>query len=152
VECDRRQHPRLAARLVRALIPWLIIDNDEEYRMNGPDARQVARIYLDAWRTRDFDRLRTVLADDVTFRGPLGAADGAEECLAGLRAMAEKIMTDIDIKVMAVDGPNVLTWFELHSASANPIPTVNWSQVEDGLITRIRVTFDPRPLLPATTS
>jgi ketosteroid isomerase-like protein len=120
--------------------------------MDVADPREAARTYLDAWRTRDFDRLRSVLADDVSFRGPLGTADGAEECLAGLRAMAEKIMTDIDVKVMAVDGPNVLTWFELHSSSADPIATVNWSQVEDGLITRIRVTFEPRPVLPPTTS
>jgi hypothetical protein len=61
---------------------------------------------------------------------------------------AHKIMTDIDVKVMALDGPEVLTWFELHSGGADPVPTVNWSRVENGLITRIRVTFDPRPLLP----
>jgi limonene-1,2-epoxide hydrolase len=115
--------------------------------MTPTDPRQVARTYLDAWRARDFERLRTVLADDVTFRGPLGTAHTADECLAGLRAMADKVMTGIDIQVMAVDGPDVLTWFDLRSASAGPIPTVNWSHVEDGLITRIRVTFDPRPLL-----
>jgi hypothetical protein len=62
--------------------------------------------------------------------------------------MAENVMTDIDVKVMAVEGKDVMTWFELHSAVADPIPTVNWSHVEDGRITRIRVTFDPRPLLP----
>jgi limonene-1,2-epoxide hydrolase len=101
---------------------------------------------MDAWRARDFDRLRTVLAEDVTFRGPLGTADGADECVAGLRGMAEKVMTDVDVKLMAVDGGDVLTWFELHTAVADPIPTVNWSHVENGLITRIRVTFDPRPL------
>lgn len=111
------------------------------------DPRDAARTYFDAWRARDFDRLRTVLASDVTFRGPLGSADNADEAIAGLRGMAEKVMTDIDVKVMAVDGPEVVTWFELHSAVADPIPTVNWSHVEDGLITRIRVTFDPRPLL-----
>jgi hypothetical protein len=65
---------------------------------------------------------------------------------------ADKIMTDIDVNVMAVDGPDVLTWFELHSAAADPVPTVNWSRVENGLITRIRVTFDPRPLLPPAAS
>jgi hypothetical protein len=40
--------------------------------------------------------------------------------------------------------------FELHSAGTDPIPTVNWSCVESGRIARIRVTFDPRPLLEAT--
>ena len=114
--------------------------------MTSSDPRDAARTYMDAWRARDFDRLRTVLADDVTFRGPLGTADGADECIAGLRGMAEKVMKDVDVKLMAVDGGDVLTWFELHTAVAHPIPTVNWSSVENGLITRIRVTFDPRPL------
>jgi hypothetical protein len=45
-----------------------------------------------------------------------------------------------------VDGADVLTWFELHTKDADPIPVANWSHVEDGWITRIRVTFDPRPL------
>jgi hypothetical protein len=42
-----------------------------------------------------------------------------------------------------VDGPDVLTWFDLHITVA-PRPTANWLPVEDGQITRIRVTFDPR--------
>lgn len=112
------------------------------------DPRDAARTYLDSWRRRDFDRLRTVLADDVSFRGVLGTADGAEDCLAGLRGMAEHVMTDIDVQVMAVDGDDVLTWFDLHNRMGDPVPTVNWSHVEDGRITRIRVTFDPRTLLP----
>jgi hypothetical protein len=37
--------------------------------------------------------------------------------------------------------------FALSTATAGPLPVVNWSHVEDGLITRIRVTFDPRPIL-----
>ena len=36
---------------------------------------------------------------------------------------------------------------EMTTASAPPPATVNWSRVEDGLITVIRVTFAPRPLL-----
>jgi limonene-1,2-epoxide hydrolase len=111
------------------------------------DLRAIARTYFDGWRSGDFDRVRTILADDVTFRGVLGNADGADACIAGLRGMAESIMTDIDVQVIATDGPDVLTWFDLHNRMADPIPTVNWSHVEDGRITRIRVTFDPRPLL-----
>jgi hypothetical protein len=36
----------------------------------------------------------------------------------------------------------------LHTTEAPPVPTANWSHVENGKITSIRVTFDPRPLLP----
>jgi hypothetical protein len=43
--------------------------------------------------------------------------------------------------------PDVLTWFELRTETAGPLAIANWSHVEAGRITRIRVTFDPRPLL-----
>jgi limonene-1,2-epoxide hydrolase len=117
-----------------------------ESSMTREEIKTIARTYFDAWRSRDFDRFRTILADDVSFRGVLGTADGAEDCIAGLRGMSENIMTDIDIQAMAVDGSDVLTWFDLHTRTTDPLPTVNWSHIENGLITRIRVTFDPRPL------
>jgi ketosteroid isomerase-like protein len=109
--------------------------------------RATATAYFDAWRDRDFRRLRTVLAPDVGFVGPMGTADGIDECIAGLRRMAESIMTDLTLHARVVEGSDAMTWFDLHTATTPPIPTVNWSRVEDGLITRIRVTFDPRPLL-----
>jgi hypothetical protein len=43
-----------------------------------------------------------------------------------------------------VDGPDVLIWFDLPTTVALPAPTANWLHIEDGTITRIRVTFDPR--------
>ena len=112
------------------------------------DPAAVAATYFDAWQARDFDRLRSVLADDATFRGPLGSADDADSCLAGLRGMAQG-MDDLVVLRRFVDGPDVLTWFDLHMTGAEPMPTANWSHVEDGKITRIRVTFDPRPVLGA---
>lgn len=108
--------------------------------------RVAATTYFDAWRTRDFDRLRTVLGDDVEFVGVMGTADGIEDCIAGLRAMAESTMTDLVLHTRVVEGSDAMTWFDLITATTPPIPTVNWSHVEGGLITRIQVTFDPRPL------
>lgn len=113
--------------------------------METTAAGDVAATYFDAWRAGDFARLRSVLADDVTFEGPLGHASDAEECIAGLKRMSQ-IVTDIVIRKTFVDGPDVLTWFDLHTATTGPLPTVNWRHVEDGKITWIRVTFDPRPL------
>ena len=45
------------------------------------DARTAAETYLRSWQAKDFDTLRSILADDVTFRGPLGKADGADDCI-----------------------------------------------------------------------
>jgi SnoaL-like domain len=110
-------------------------------------AAEVAAVYFEAWKAGDFGRLRSIIADDVTFDGPLGQARDAGEFIAGLKRMSQ-IVTDIVIRKTFVDGPDVLTWFELHTAHTDPIPTVNWRHVENGKITSVRVTFDPRPLNP----
>ncbi|MGE5292890.1 MAG: nuclear transport factor 2 family protein [Micromonosporaceae bacterium] len=106
----------------------------------------VVATYFDSWRTKDFERLRSVLAEDVTFAGPLGTANGADECQKGIEGLS-RITTDIVVQKRFADGPDVLTWFDLHTSAAPPCPVANWSHVENGKITRIRVTFDPRPLV-----
>jgi hypothetical protein len=108
------------------------------------DPKAVASTYFDAWKAKDFTTMQTLLADEVTFRGPFGTADGVEECLKGLQLMSEMI-TDIVIEKIFVDGPDVLTWYDLHTTKADPVPTVNWSHLEGGKITAIRALFDPRP-------
>jgi hypothetical protein len=112
------------------------------------DAGRLAAAYFESWRSRDFDALSGLLADGVTFRGPLGTADDRESCLTGLRGMAE-IITDIQIRRMFIDGDDVATWFDLCTSVAAPCPTVNWSHARDGRIDRIRVVFDARELAAA---
>jgi SnoaL-like domain len=114
--------------------------------MSPESPAAVAAAYFDAWQARDPERVRPLLAEDVSFVGALGATQGAEETLAGLGSMFA-ITKQVEVIKRWVDGPDVLTWFELHTADAGPIPIVNWSHVEQGRIDRIRVTFDPRPLL-----
>ncbi|MFO7192687.1 MULTISPECIES: nuclear transport factor 2 family protein [Thermocrispum] len=111
-------------------------------------AEQAAEQYFAGWAAKDFAAVRAVLADDVTFNGPLAQLQGAEACVEGLRKMSE-IVTDIEVHKRFVSGDDVLTWFNLHTSVADPIPTANWSTVRDGRIVAIRVTFDPRPLFAA---
>jgi hypothetical protein len=65
-----------------------------------------------------------------------------------LQGMSQ-MLTDIDVVKVWVDGPDVLTWFDLHTDKASPTPTVNWMRIENGRITRIRATFDPREIVDA---
>jgi len=109
------------------------------------DSAALATEYFRAWKAKDFAALRAILADDSTFRGPLGSADDADTCVQGLRGMAE-IMTDIVIHKVFVDGPDVLTWFDLHTTVAPPSTTANWTHTQNGKITTIHVTFDARDL------
>jgi hypothetical protein len=113
---------------------------------NPTNPSAAAERYFDRWMAGDFDAVRGLLADDVTFVGALGAADGVDECIAGLQGMS-KMVTRVDVAHRWVDGDDVITWYDLHTASTDPIPTVNWMHMTSGRIDRIRVTFDPRPLL-----
>ena len=107
--------------------------------------QQLAPIYFDAWQSGDADRLRSILAESVTFRGPLGERDGREACADGLLGMRQ-LMSGLSLTKMLADEQDVMTWYDLQTEQGD-LPTVNWSHVEDGLITRIRATFDPRALL-----
>jgi hypothetical protein len=111
------------------------------------DPRALAAAYFRAWKAHDAGALRALLAEDATFAGPLGTAGNADEMATAIQGLFA-ITTDVVVQVMAVDGGNIITWFDLHTTVAPPIPTANWSHVEKGKITRIRVTFDPRPLAP----
>jgi hypothetical protein len=113
-------------------------------RSGSPE--DIAAVYFDAWKSNDIQRVRPLLHPDVDFVGALGSTQGIVDTLAGLGGMFA-MTKQVDVIHRWVDGPDVLTWFELRTTTAGPLAVVNWSHVEAGLIMRIRVTFDPRPLL-----
>lgn len=111
------------------------------------DAAKVATTYFDAWKVNDFDTMQSLVADDVTFVGPLAQLEGVADYMEGIKGMSQ-IKSDIVIQKTFVDGPDVLTWFDLHTTVASPVPVANWLHVEDGKITSLRVAFDARELAP----
>jgi hypothetical protein len=58
------------------------------------------------------------------------------------------ITSAIDVRKTFVDGPDVLTWYDLRTTVASPVSEANWLHVEDGKITSLRVAFDARELAP----
>jgi hypothetical protein len=107
---------------------------------------QTMQRYFDTWNAHEFDAFEAQLADEITFAGPLGTANGPAACRRGIEGLA-KIIDRAQVLAMVAEGPDVITWFELHTPDAGAIPVANWARVEDGRIRRVRVTFDPRPLL-----
>lgn len=115
------------------------------------DPLTVAAAYFEAWNARDPDALRAILADDATFTGPLGTAGNADEMVESVQRLYA-ITRQVVIQKMAGDGGDVITWFDLHTTVAPPVPVANWSQVRDGKIVRVQVTFDPRAMLASSGS
>jgi ketosteroid isomerase-like protein len=115
--------------------------------MSTSDPATIAARYFEVWRAKDLDGYQALLADDVDFDGPMATLHGAAECREGFEGLAG-ITTGIDVDKVWVDGPDVVTWFRLRTSVVDTdLQVVNWSHVEDGRITSIKVTFDPRPLL-----
>lgn len=109
--------------------------------------KNMANSYFTSWKAHDFETLRALFSEDITFVGALGVANGIDENIMGIQGLTT-IMTDIVIQHMWADEFDVITWYELHTTQASsPLAVVNWMHIENGKITQIRVTFDPRPLL-----
>lgn len=102
--------------------------------------------YFRTWRDSDFEAFAQLLAEDVHFIGSMGEVQGRAECVEGIRRL-RGLLQDIRVIRQIVDGDDVITWFELDMAGIDPVPVANWSHVENGYITEIRVTFDPRSML-----
>jgi hypothetical protein len=116
--------------------------------MTAPDPAALADTYFRSWVARNEQGLRSVLAPDADFAGPLGTAQGVDACVAGLLGMARVLEDAVPLRRW-VDGDDVLTWFELRTTVAPPTPVANWMHMSGGRITRIRVTFDPREIVAA---
>ena len=111
------------------------------------DAAKIVATYFDAWKIDDFDTIRSLVDDEVTFSGPLAQLSSVEDYMEGIQGMS-RIKFDIDIRKVFVDGPDVLTWFDLHTTVAAPVSVANWVHVEGGRITSLQVPFDARGLAP----
>ena len=103
--------------------------------------KQVAEAYFDAWRTRDANAMRTILADDVHFEGPLGRADDADGVIAGFARLAAVPAEGPDVKRLWVDGNETLTWFEMHQEGVPSMTACNWLTAKDGKVAYIRIFY-----------
>src|ERR1700679_1066569 len=113
---------------------------------------QLAAGYFDAWEAGDSERLRPLIADDISFRGPLAEVHGADDYISsidGLFGATDKLVIHRRWVDADADTGDVLTWFDLHVQGAPPAPVASWIHVEHGTIQRVQVTFDPRGMLAA---
>jgi ketosteroid isomerase-like protein len=117
--------------------------------MPATDATSIARSCLEAWTTGDFAKTRSLLADDVTFVGPLAATEGVDEYMRGIEGMA-KIVEGVEVVQVIADGDDACIIYDLiTSTPPATLPTAGWYHVRDGKITSVRAYFDARPLAPS---
>ena len=108
---------------------------------------ELAETYFTAWQAQDADALRAVLADNISCVGPMATLDNAEDAVRGLMGLAAAT-TELERPQAAGRRRRRHHLVrDQHRRTPARCPPSNWSHVEDGKITAIRVAFDPRPLL-----
>ena len=111
------------------------------------EQKRVASGCLAAWSAGDLATTRSLLHNDVTFTGPLGATEGADAYIEGIRGMV-KIIEKADQHLVFGEGEDVCIVYDLITKTPPAtVPTAGWYKVRDGRIASVRAFFDPRPLV-----
>ena len=114
--------------------------------MTVSTARSVVDRYYAAQQERDFGTIRTLLHDDISFKGALGTTDTAEDYINGLKGMTAT-MTGMKRHVIVAEGEEVFQVYDLTLATPPvTLAVAQWFTVCNGKIAALRVYFDPRPL------
>ena len=71
----------------------------------------------------------------------------SHQAFKGIQGLSQ-VISEIVIQKIFVDGQDILTWYDMHTTVASPVPVANWLHVEEGKITAVRVAFDARELAP----
>ena len=108
---------------------------------NSP--RLIVQDFLHALNAEDFDRAGKWLRDDLLFKGVLGSREGADAYMDDMRKMKLKYQV---LKVFE-NGMDVCVLANINMADRKTIFTSLWYTLKSDKIYRIRVVFDPRPVL-----
>lgn len=115
-------------------------------------ARDVVDRYFSALRSKDFTTMRTLLDDNVSFIGPLGTTDGADEYIEAMKKVTAN-MTDVERHALFAEGEDVCQVYDLVTSTPSvSVPVVQWLKVREERIAMVRLFFDPRPYLDPASS
>lgn len=112
--------------------------------MEALDAEKTASAYLDALEDRDFEQLRTCLADSgFSYRSPVSAADNADDYILIISRVGP-ILEGIERVRTFVDGNDVCSILKFRTTMEplREVPVVQLTTVAAGKITAIEVFFD----------
>ena len=114
--------------------------------MAARSTREVVRGYYDAWTSRDLDRARGYLADDLDFQGSLRRYTRADDFIPALEQFLQ-ILEDVRLLKELYEGEDAMMLYDCETGPAGTIRTAEAFTVRDGKIREIRLVFDPTELI-----
>lgn len=111
------------------------------------DAQQIVDEYFAALARRDLAAVRSMVHDDLAFRGPLATLDTADGYLHGLEHITAGI-TGLERRHVFQDGKSVVQIYDVTLGElGQTVPVAEWLTVRDDRIASIELIMDPRPLV-----
>jgi hypothetical protein len=91
--------------------------------------------------------VRNFLTDDFHFKGPLMAADSAEDYVAQLTSMGEEMELYVKVRSLIGQDDQVAALVDF-KGPAGDITYAQWFTLRHEKISRLEVVYDPRSFLP----
>jgi hypothetical protein len=108
-------------------------------------AHRIGERYLQAWRDRDWDALRLLIAPDVIRITPNGELRSADAYMERARWLGTKL-DHLELFALFSTGDQVCLLYDFHAVPPlGKTPTAEYLEVVDGRIAKIQLIFDPRP-------
>ena len=109
-----------------------------------PSSGEIVERYFDAWTSKDFDTARSLLHDDLSFRGPIETLDSADAMMESIKGLAQ-IVTGAERQGLVEQGEQVCVIYDLHTVPIPTAPVAEWYTLRDGKIASMQAFFDARP-------
>ena len=87
---------------------------------------------------------RSLLHDDLSFRGPFEALDSADALMGSIQGLSQ-IVTGADRRGLFEQGDEAVVIYDLHTKPIPTAPVAEWYTVKSGKIASIQAFFDARP-------
>ena len=113
--------------------------------MPESSTRDVVRGYYEAWTSRDLDRARGYLADDLDFQGSLRRYNSADDFIPALEQFLQ-ILEEVRMLKELYEGEDAMMLYDCVTGAAGTIRTAEAFTVRDGKIREIKLVFDPTEL------
>lgn len=107
--------------------------------------KQVVLALGKALNDKNYEAARRYVSDSMTYVGPFGSRNGADEYLHEM----ERVHLKFDILKIIAENEDVCVMYDITVAGIT-LFACGWFQVEAGAVRSMQVTFDPRPLLEKT--
>lgn len=110
------------------------------------DPASIVQKILEALGAKDFEALRGLIDDGVSFKSPVEVHEGAASFMRSMRNLGPMIER-INVTKIFVDDADACAIYDFvtNQPSIGVTPCAEWYRVEDGKIKSISLFFDARP-------